>query len=266
MFIRNAGDPTADGTWAGKQTNWLPPAGARRAFKAGWRLLAKSPTAWRCWRSLPSLAFLPPHVVVCSVVVPAQPQAGSWHLPGAGGRRGQALPPSQAPRRGNSDPEPTERCFLCVSTMLWFGGLAASLELEGFLGPLLNIHLLVKKPAQLKLPALSSCQSGGPPSQKIPLLDQIAVAGMWRHSFCFLPAPPSPPGSMHFSTARFWKQLTLGCKKPRVRMEASTPSSAKAGCHLPGDTWVTCRVTAPEHLRAGCISPCTASSRGWGTH
>lgn len=198
--------------------------------------------------------------------IPAQPQAGSWHLPGAGGRRGQVLPPSQAPRRGNSDPEPTERCFLCVSTMLWFGGLAASLELEGFLGPLLNIHLLVKKPAQLKLPALSSCQSGGPPSQKIPPLDQIAVAGVWRHSFHFLPAPPSPPGSMHFSTARFWKQLTLGCKKPRVRMEASTPSSAKAGCHLPGDTWVTCRVTAPEHLPAGRIPPCTASSRGWGTH
>lgn len=69
-----------------------------------------------------------------------------------------------------------EMPFLCVSTMLRFGGLAASLKREGFLGPLLNIHLLVKKPAQLKLPVLSSCQSGGSPSQELPLLDQRAVA------------------------------------------------------------------------------------------
>lgn len=131
---------------------------------------------WRHQRNLPSLVFLPPH---CSMA-PAASLPSCKHtaaspqelVAGGDGR----CSPNQAPERGNSGQASMERCFFCISTMRWFGGLAASLKREGFLGPPLNIHLLVKKTAQLKLPALFSCQSGGPPSQKLPLLDQIAVA------------------------------------------------------------------------------------------
>lgn len=91
-----------DGTWAGKQTNWLPPAGALRAFKADECSLAKSPAVWRRQRNLPSLAFLHP----CCSMAPAASLSGCKHAAGsswepvAGGDGCCIL--NQAPGRGNS--------------------------------------------------------------------------------------------------------------------------------------------------------------------
>lgn len=111
-----------DGTWAGEQTNWLPPAGALRACKADERSLAKSPAGWKCPRNLPSAAF--PRG--SGAPAPSSPgcrcTAGSSRELPAGGGCGCVL--SRVEEAVQAEYQ-WRVAFFHLSTTFWFGGLAA---------------------------------------------------------------------------------------------------------------------------------------------